>query len=67
MGGSDQWEILHRTELIRRKRIKAFALTCPLVTKSDGSKFGKSESGNIWLDKTNLCIQILSVLDKYFR
>ena len=53
MGGSDQWgNITTGTELIRRKENKkAFALTCPLVTKSDGSKFGKSESGNIWLDK----------------
>ena len=53
MGGSDQWgNITTGTELIRRKENKkAFALTCPLVTKSDGSKFGKSESGNVWLDK----------------
>ena len=53
MGGSDQWgNITTGTELIRRKENKkAFALTCPLVTKYDGSKFGKSESGNVWLDK----------------
>ncbi len=52
MGGSDQWgNIVTGTELIRRKTGgEAFALTCPLVTKSDGSKFGKSESGNVWLD-----------------
>jgi len=52
MGGSDQWgNIVTGTELIRRKEGgEAFALTCPLVTKSDGSKFGKSESGNVWLD-----------------
>lgn len=52
MGGSDQWgNITTGTELVRRKAGgKAFALTCPLITKSDGSKFGKSEGGNIWLD-----------------
>ncbi len=53
MGGSDQWgNIVTGVELIRRKESgKVFALTCPLITKSDGSKFGKSEHGNIWLDK----------------
>ena len=53
MGGSDQWgNITTGTELIRRKVAgKAYALTCPLITKSDGSKFGKTEHGNIWLDK----------------
>jgi len=52
MGGSDQWgNIMTGTELIRRKLGgEAFALTCPLITKSDGGKFGKTESGNIWLD-----------------
>lgn len=52
MGGSDQWgNIVTGTELIRRKRGgEAFALTCPLITKSDGGKFGKTEEGNIWLD-----------------
>ena len=52
MGGSDQWgNITTGTELIRRKTSgEAFALTCPLITKSDGAKFGKTESGNIWLD-----------------
>jgi len=52
MGGSDQWgNILTGTELIRRKANgDAFALTIPLITKSDGGKFGKTESGNIWLD-----------------
>ncbi|MDT8347515.1 MAG: tyrosine--tRNA ligase, partial [Flavobacteriaceae bacterium] len=52
MGGSDQWgNITTGTELIRRvEGGKAFALTCPLITKADGSKFGKTESGNIWLD-----------------
>lgn len=52
MGGSDQWgNITTGTELIRRMDAgKGYALTCPLITKSDGSKFGKSEGGNIWLD-----------------
>lgn len=52
MGGSDQWgNILTGTELIRRKGGRgAFAITTPLLTKTDGSKFGKTESGNIWLD-----------------
>lgn len=52
MGGSDQWgNITTGTELIRRVAGgKGYALTCPLITKSDGSKFGKSEGGNIWLD-----------------
>ena len=66
MGGSDQWgNITTGTELIRRKEAsmigesteenvtyQAFALTTPLVTKSDGTKFGKSESGNVWLDSS---------------
>jgi len=53
MGGSDQWgNILTGTELIRRKGgDDAFAFTCKLITKSDGSKFGKSEGGNVWLDR----------------
>lgn len=52
MGGSDQWgNITTGTELIRRVAGgKGYALTCPLITKSDGSKFGKSEGGNVWLD-----------------
>ena len=54
MGGSDQWgNITTGTELVRRiggENSKAYAMTCPLVTKADGSKFGKSEGGNIWLD-----------------
>jgi tyrosyl-tRNA synthetase len=57
MGGSDQWgNITTGTELIRRKSVdseneeRAYALTTPLVTKADGTKFGKSESGNVWLD-----------------
>lgn len=54
MGGSDQWgNITTGTELVRRmggENAKAFAMTCPLITKADGSKFGKSEGGNIWLD-----------------
>ena len=55
MGGSDQWgNITTGAELIRRKlgsENEAFALTCPLITKADGKKFGKTESGNIWLDR----------------
>lgn len=61
MGGSDQWgNITTGTELVRRMNTegdnKAYAMTCPLITKSDGSKFGKSEGGNIWLtaDKTSV-------------
>lgn len=52
MGGSDQWgNITTGTEMIRRiEGGEAYALTCPLITKADGSKFGKSESGNVWLD-----------------
>src|SRR5690606_31540508 len=59
MGGSDQWgNITTGTELVRRMNVphgdgepaKAFAMTCPLITKADGSKFGKSEGGNVWLD-----------------
>ncbi len=54
MGGADQWgNITTGTELIRRKlghENQAFALTCPLITKSDGTKFGKTEKGNVWLD-----------------
>jgi len=53
MGGSDQWgNIVTGTELIRKKGGgSAFALTAPLITKADGSKFGKSEGGNVWIDK----------------
>ncbi len=55
MGGSDQWgNITTGAELIRRKlgsENEAFALTCPLITKADGRKFGKTENGNIWLDR----------------
>ncbi|AMO20218.1 tyrosine--tRNA ligase [Flavobacterium columnare] len=64
MGGSDQWgNITTGTELVRRMNVdteeegaKAYALTCPLITKADGSKFGKTESGNVWLtaDKTSV-------------
>jgi len=54
MGGSDQWgNIITGTELIRRKlghEHNVYAITCPLITKADGSKFGKTESGNVWLD-----------------
>ena len=57
-GGSDQWgNITTGTELIRRKEGgKAFALTCPLIKKADGSKFGKTEYGNIWLDKSKTSV-----------
>ena len=55
MGGSDQWgNITTGSELIRRKlggENEAFALTCPLITKADGKKFGKTEQGNVWLDR----------------
>jgi tyrosyl-tRNA synthetase len=53
MGGSDQWgNITTGTELIRRvEGGEAFALVCPLITKADGTKFGKTESGNVWLDR----------------
>jgi tyrosyl-tRNA synthetase len=53
MGGSDQWgNITTGTELIRRIGSgKGFALTCPLITKADGTKFGKTEQGNVWLDR----------------
>lgn len=62
MGGSDQWgNITTGTEFIRRKAGgEAFALTCPLLTKADGTKFGKSEKGNIWLSKEKT-----SILDFY--
>ncbi len=52
MGGSDQWgNIVTGTELVRRKSAgEAFAFTCPLITRADGGKFGKSEKGNVWLD-----------------
>ena len=52
IGGSDQWgNITTGTELVRRKvQGKAYALTCPLITKADGTKFGKTEGGNVWLD-----------------
>lgn len=53
LGGADQWgNITTGTEMIRKKSGgEAFALTCPLITKADGKKFGKTESGNVWLDK----------------
>lgn len=53
LGGSDQWgNITTGTELIRRKvQGEAYGITCPLITKSDGVKFGKTESGNVWLDR----------------
>ncbi len=62
MGGSDQWgNITTGTELVRRMNVgneaaKAYAMTCPLITKADGSKFGKSEGGNIWLDPNKTSI-----------
>ncbi len=68
MGGSDQWgNIVTGTELIRRKLGgEAYALTCPLITKADGGKFGKTESGNVWLDpKKNIPVSILPVLVEF--
>ena len=62
MGGSDQWgNITTGTELVRRMNVsdeqaKAYAMTCPLITKADGSKFGKSEGGNVWLDANKTSI-----------
>ena len=58
MGGSDQWgNITSGTELIRKMTNgKGYALTCPLITKSDGSKFGKTQEGNIWLDATKTSV-----------
>ena len=61
MGGSDQWgNITTGTELVRRMNpgdeAKAYAMTCPLITKSDGSKFGKSEGGNVWLDASKTSV-----------
>ena len=61
MGGSDQWgNITTGTELVRRMTVendaKAYAMTCPLITKADGSKFGKSEGGNVWLDSSKTSV-----------
>ncbi len=60
MGGSDQWgNITTGTELVRRMNdegAKAFAITCPLITKADGSKFGKSEGGNVWLTENKTSV-----------
>ena len=58
LGGSDQWgNIVTGTELIRRKENgKAFAVTTPLIQKSDGGKFGKTENGNVWLDKSKTSV-----------
>ena len=61
MGGSDQWgNITTGTELVRRMHVgeeaKAYAMTCPLITKADGSKFGKSEGGNVWLDASKTSV-----------
>lgn len=52
MGGSDQWgNITTGIELIRKVTgAEAYAITCPLITKADGNKFGKTEKGNVWLD-----------------
>jgi len=66
-GGDDQWSnMLGGTELIRRKlgsEAEAFAITCPLITKADGTKFGKTESGNIWLDpRSHHSVRFLPVL-----
>lgn len=58
MGGSDQWgNIVTGTELIRKKDTgAAFAFTCPLITKADGTKFGKTEKGNVWLDSNKTSV-----------
>ena len=58
LGGSDQWgNIVTGTELIRRKgKGEAFAITTPLIKKADGGKFGKTESGNVWLDKSKTSV-----------
>ena len=65
-GGSDQWgNITSGVELIRKKSgKKANAMTCPLITKVDGTKFGKTEEGNVWLDKTKHHHIVLSILVK---
>ena len=53
LGGSDQWGNIVRNRTYKRKgEGKAFAITTPLIKKADGGKFGKTESGNVWLDKT---------------
>jgi tyrosyl-tRNA synthetase len=65
MGGSDQWgNIVTGTELLRKSGVDdAFALTTPLIKKADGTKFGKTESGNVWLDhKKTFTIQVLPIL-----
>jgi tyrosyl-tRNA synthetase len=67
MGGSDQWDITTGTELVQNHSGKAYALTCPLITKADGTKFGKSEGGNIWLMRLELHHIILPILAEYLR
>ena len=67
LGGSDQWgNITTGTELIRRKLgAEAYAITCPLITKADGTKFGKTESGNVWLDpRYTSPYKIFTLLDR---
>ena len=65
LGGNDQWgNMTTGTELIRRtlgQEAEAFCLTCPLITKADGKKFGKTESGNIWLDRNRALLHTLSI------
>ena len=62
-GGSDQWgNITAGVELIRRGRSRVHAMATPLLTKADGSKFGKTESGTIWLDPAMTSIRLASVL-----
>jgi len=67
MGGSDQWgNIVTGTELIRRKEQgEAFALTSPLITKSDGGKFGKTEAGNVWLDPKKTSPYKFSLIEEH--
>jgi tyrosyl-tRNA synthetase len=67
MGGSDQWgNITSGTEFIRRNLgEKAYAITTPLLTKADGTKFGKSSEGNLAGPQNDLAVQILPVLDQH--
>ena len=65
LGGSDQWgNITSGIELLRReKEVQGFGLTMPLITKADGTKFGKTEGNAVWLDPENHALRILPILD----